>query len=237
MPNDPIYFALLEALAQPGCPVCRLVHASVEHFLDSLFYEMVNDAGMRRQLRRSLGFCKEHVHLLLDTQLRDALGLSIIYQDILGQVLDGLLEVGSAADSLNSLDVWLGRLSKGLSDQVESSVQALSPQESCPACRQQEQSARLTTQVLLERLQEQVFRQALDASSGLCLPHMRLALENIHSGEQFNRLVGASRLKLQVLHDELAEFIRKSDHRFSQEGFGAEGDAYRRAMELFTGTE
>lgn len=235
MPNDPTYFALLQAMEQPGCPVCRLAQSSVEHFLDGLFYEMVNDAGMRRQFRRSLGFCRAHACLLLDTRLRDPLGLSIIYHDILGHLLDELPEKGLEAEIPGALDVLLGRLPKGISAQVGSIVQTLSPQEVCPACRQQEQQMLIIIRTLLENLSQEVFHQTLETSTGLCLPHLRLALSGCQSSEQINRLVRLDRLKLQALRAELAEFIRKNDHRFSQEGFGAEGNAYRRVMELLTG--
>jgi DNA-directed RNA polymerase specialized sigma54-like protein len=235
--NDPTYFALLEACAQPGCPVCRSVHDLVEHFLDGLFYEMVNDAGMRKKLRCSLGFCKLHVHLLLDTQLRDPLGLTIIYHDILGHILDDLSKVGILTEKTSPLDILLGRLPKSLANQAENSIQALSPQGICPACQQQEMYAHLFVQSLLEHLQGDALDKAFEASSGLCLPHFRLALVNIHSSDQFNRLATLNRMKLQALRAELAEFIRKSDYRFSKEGFREEGNAYSRVMEIFVGTE
>lgn len=87
MRNNPTYFALLEACGKPGCPVCQLEQQATERYLDHLFYENVNDSGTRSQLRDSLGFCREHTELLLDRGLGDALGMSIIYHDVLGSVL------------------------------------------------------------------------------------------------------------------------------------------------------
>jgi len=37
------------------------------------------------------------------------------------------------------------------------------------------------------------------------------------------------------LHGELAEFIRKHDHRFGHEPFGAEKDAWLRTVAMFAG--
>ena len=37
------------------------------------------------------------------------------------------------------------------------------------------------------------------------------------------------------LHGQLAEFIRKHDHRFSQEPFGAEKDSWTRAVAALAG--
>ncbi len=39
----------------------------------------------------------------------------------------------------------------------------------------------------------------------------------------------------QALRDELAEFIRKQDYRFRDEGLGAEGDAWIRAIAQVSG--
>jgi len=90
MPNNPTYFALLEACQQPACPVCRLEQQATERYLDHLFYENVNDSGVRSHLRSSLGFCHEHTGLLLNHRLGDPLGMSIIYNDVLGRVLKRL---------------------------------------------------------------------------------------------------------------------------------------------------
>jgi hypothetical protein len=43
------------------------------------------------------------------------------------------------------------------------------------------------------------------------------------------------REKLEGLRTELAEFIRKSDYRMIQEGFGTEGDAWLRAVGMVIG--
>jgi len=43
------------------------------------------------------------------------------------------------------------------------------------------------------------------------------------------------REKLESLHRELAEFIRKNDYRFKDEGFGTESDSWKRAVHKLTG--
>ncbi len=84
-----IFYKLLEACREPGCPVCRLEQESVERYLDNQFYENVNSPPWRDHLRLSLGFCREHAWLSVDKRLGDALGFSIIYQDILNGLLGG----------------------------------------------------------------------------------------------------------------------------------------------------
>src|SRR5687767_11547818 len=80
LPNVMAY-KLLEACREPGCPVCRLEQRSVERYLDSQFYESVNNPAWRDRLRASLGFCQEHAWLAVDQRLGDALGFAIIYRD------------------------------------------------------------------------------------------------------------------------------------------------------------
>jgi Family of unknown function (DUF6062) len=231
---DQNYFSLLEACPKPGCPICRLARCSVDHYLDGLFNEMVNNVDMRQQVHR-MGFCKDHTDLLLDPRLREPLGLTIIYHDMLGKIISDLVLASLPKPDTGMLTPLSDRLPKNLALQVESSRQALSVHERCPACRQQDQHTHLIIQSLLENLHDETLLVALDGSSGLCLPHLRQALTNIQSANQFNRLITTSQSKLRALRDELAELIHKGDDRFSKIGFGEEGNAYRRAMELIVG--
>ncbi len=47
---------LLEALSQPGCPVCRLAQQAVSSYLVHLFYESVNDIDARARLETQPNF-------------------------------------------------------------------------------------------------------------------------------------------------------------------------------------
>lgn len=49
-PADPIdqtAYNLLDAMCQPGCPVCRLINKMVFTYLAAISYESVNDSGVR----------------------------------------------------------------------------------------------------------------------------------------------------------------------------------------------
>jgi hypothetical protein len=48
-------------------------------------------------------------------------------------------------------------------------------------------------------------------------------------------MVEAQKAIWQRLSAELSEFIRKKDHRFQNESFGPEGDAWLRAIEAVVG--
>lgn len=86
------FFALVDALRQPGCALCRLVWTETRRYLDSLLYESVNDPGFRDAWRASGGFCHRHSWLLAESG--DGLGLAILYLDLV-QSWDEKLLIGS----------------------------------------------------------------------------------------------------------------------------------------------
>lgn len=86
------FFALMEAVGRPGCPICRLADEAGRRFLRSLLYERVSDVDTRDQLRRDGGLCREHTAMLL--AIGDALGSSIIYADLLQAAVEGRVARG-----------------------------------------------------------------------------------------------------------------------------------------------
>ncbi|NJN81394.1 MAG: hypothetical protein HC802_03340 [Caldilineaceae bacterium] len=77
--------------------------------------------------------------------------------------------------------------------------------------------------------------EAFRGSDGLCLTHLGNTLARARSRSAAAALVDAQRSVLQRLDGELSEFIRKNDHRFRHERFGAEEDAWLRALETVSG--
>lgn len=200
---------LLEACGRTGCPLCRLEGRSVERYIDSLFYESVSDIKTRNQLRASLGFCRDHARLALDRRLGDALGFAILYHDSINNLLRGL--------------------------DRDSAIAALTPQKECLVCRHRDETRRLLLRTLVTGLGDPGLADAFRASDGLCVPHLRDAFREAREPAARDLLLTLHRAKLETLRGELAEFIRKNDYRFAHEGFGAEGDSWRRAVEKLTG--
>ena len=234
MPNVMTY-KLLEACREPGCPVCRVEQESVERYLDNQFYESVNSPRWRERLRASLGFCHEHAWLAVEKRLGDALGFTIIYNDIVNSVLKQL-EQESSGHSQRPARSFLRQLSEEARRRIDKILRSISPRKRCPACEHRDETVRTTLSVLLEALTKtEEMTDALRASDGLCLPHLRLALENIRDAAAFEKLLTMQREKLEGLKGELAEFIRKSDYQLIDKGFGLEGDAWLRAVDLIAG--
>lgn len=94
------YYRLLEAFKTKGCPVCLLTENSIHRYMQSLLYESVNNPGVRRKLREGGGFCNNHAWSLKD--MGDALGQSLIYEDLLQNTLNIIKKVDKNTLSLKS---------------------------------------------------------------------------------------------------------------------------------------
>jgi hypothetical protein len=230
MAKDPLYYSLLEACEQPGCPVCRVTLHLVDRYLNALFYESVNDIPTRTSLRNSRGFCSSHAWRLLDGEVGNALGIAIIYHDVLTNVLRELPGQEIQKGRGGNIATFLTRAGRQAGELVRKAVQALTPGEECLACRERREANRLVSEVLLASLADDRLLAALAASDGLCLPHLRQSLERAQGEQQLAGLLQASRPQLEALNAQLGEFIRKNDYRFREEGFGEEGSSWRRAI-------
>jgi hypothetical protein len=226
----------MEACAKPGCPFCTLSELTVRRFLDAVMYEDVNDPAFRERLRQTLGYCNEHAWRLTQLPGGTALGVAIIYQDLLRTVEERLgqvaFEPGGPAQRAGD---WLNRGRPAAA--TLGAVRAVSPHQTCPACAQREQMEDLALTAMLDGLarRDAPLEAALRRSAGLCLEHLRRALALARGAAQFEFLRELTRAKLRTLADEVGEFIRKNDYRFRHEGFGAEGDSWKRAVAMMVG--
>jgi len=210
---------LTDACAQPGCPLCTVTRSAVERYVRGLFSECILDPLARRKLRDSLGLCREHASLAFEAGLSDALGWAIVYEDLVGKAVEALPAPAG-----------------GFGDARKEALRALAPARPCPACGVEEATTARFCKALAEALGRQAFHETLRASNGLCLPHLRCAIEHTSNRRSLGLLLEIQSEKLAGLRQELAEFVRKNDYRFRSEPFGAERDSYRRAIETIVGT-
>jgi len=230
------YYEVREALGQPGCALCRLEAAAAERFLDGLLYTQVNDPALRDGIRRARGFCPEHTWQLVRPGA--SLGVAIVTNDVLSALLK-VLESGEF-EALPRLSVR--RVQEALDREQPAAATAglvaeLGPQAACPACQHVASMRQVYVDTLLEQLLGGgALLPHVEASDGLCLPHLRLTLARVGDREVFEALLGAQRAIWQGLVEDLREFIRKTDYRFRDEGRGAEGDAWLRAVAALGGS-
>jgi len=230
------FYDLRDALAQPGCAVCRLKADSAERFLDRLLWESVNDVTSRHAIRQAQGFCHAHAWSLARTDA--SLGVAIILHDVLQSLLPAI-----ASATFQAISPWSARRVHEALDPKQpaaataEAVARLEPQAACPACAWVEKMERIYLDVLLGHLLgEDGLLAAYASSEGLCLPHFRQALAQVRDEQVFEALVGAQRTIWERLVGDLSEFIRKNDYRFRSETWGEERDAWLRAIAALSGT-
>ena len=207
---------------------------NVERYLASQFYENVNSPKWREKLRGSLGFCREHAWLAVDRRLGDALGYSIIYWDVINSILSALDEK-NIVERPSRRPSFLRRIPEQTRPMLEKILYAMTPRKHCPICDYRVETRDDILSALIKGLETPEFINALRASQGLCLPHLRQALEKIPEVAADEKLLLIQREKLDELKVELEEFIRRNDYRNFQSGFGREGDAWLRAIALVVG--
>jgi|YelNatPaOPRAMG01_1025707.scaffolds.fasta_scaffold41834_3 hypothetical protein len=220
MPQHLADSELKEALAQPGCPLCRLAREAVGRFLAHLLYENVNDPGVRSELTLARGFCNLHAWQLEEEG--DALGTAILYRNILGALVELLERCLQRSKRLRQ------------SRRVGALRTILQPQRPCPACRARENAEAVYIHALVSQLDDPEVRDGFLRAGGLCLPHLQRTLE-VARPEQAGELLALQREAWTQLLEQLGEFIRKQDYRFREEGLGAEGDSWIRALAQVSG--
>ncbi|MGB9857363.1 MAG: DUF6062 family protein [Dictyoglomaceae bacterium] len=95
------HIAWEEAFLWEGCPLCFLVNKSLWKIEDNFLYEMVNDPQLREKIKENNGFCPEHTLQLLN--FNDTLGISIIFEDIIKNVIIPLLRKKILPEKINCI--------------------------------------------------------------------------------------------------------------------------------------
>jgi len=217
-------YEVLEACTQAGCPVCRIGAQTVRRHLKALFYEYVNDLQMRETLVKSFGFCGEHVRLLLSHKIADSLGASIIYEHLVKVVLREFPK-----QTANMLPKELSRKFAALTSAAEGL-------EECPACKRRQEVVDYTLRQIGISLQDATLREALEKSDGFCFAHLSQLFFEIQKPADADFLLTLTKTKLEMRQSEMAEVIRKNDHRFHAEKITEdEALAWRKAMVMLAG--
>jgi AraC-like DNA-binding protein len=220
--RDSTRWDLEHALSPKSCAICRLSQKGIARFVDGLLYESVSDPDVRRRAAQSLGFCHRHAWQMR-TAHGSALGIAFLNRDALNQ--------------------WQAQLERAHKPRAplerfrEQVAHASHAEKECLVCERQNEIEQRGIQTLLESLLEQGFRDTLRQSAGLCRPHFAQACAAAARAETLQALVEIQMEINAHLLAELDEFIRKNDYRFMAEGFGAEGDAWIRAIERLAGAE
>jgi len=136
------YFAFVKSLSEPGCPVCGRIRASLDEWFENLLYESANDRPLRHRFDAENGLCSRHAHRIRASN--DGLGAAVIYRNV--------LELATAS------------LGKGKPPPLNAGK--------CVACDAEADAGRRYIGLVADFLEEEEMRRGLEASSGLCMPHL-----------------------------------------------------------------
>jgi len=229
MNKDRSYFVFLEALEKPGCPICHLVLEDSRGYLDSLMYERVLDVPTRLGLMDSFGFCSWHTWQIpaLPSICAPTVGFSIVASDLLRK-FDHLTH--AVLERNHNKQVWK-RWFKKASHKLFSRMKS----KTCPVCAHVAQAEPHYLRELADFLEEEQFLSAYQACGGICLPHFFAIEQSFSNQPNFPALVKLQLSKVQSLRSRIDEFIRKQDHRFSDQITSCEAQAWRVTMEFLVG--
>jgi hypothetical protein len=183
-------WTLDNAIASWGCPVCILVRQDTFNYLAKQVYAWSTGETAGLELLAQGGFCTQHAANVLD--MASGVGVASIY--------DRFLREAQAV-----LGEWSKLAERGPVPSPNSRL--LHPD--CPVCavRRESEGRRITE--LLGRLEEVGFKRRYESSRGLCLPHMRLALEKAESAEMRAFLLAVQIAQVERLQADLALSKRK----------------------------
>jgi hypothetical protein len=228
--RDMTYHRLLEALAEPDCPVCALRSAAVHRYLEGILYESVNDVGLRHTLVRSRGFCREHAWEL--AAFGDSLATAILYKDQVVEAIEDLRQARGRSGTPRGAGRTRRPDAAGPAVLVR---RRRTPDAPCPACRIADEATGRYLSALIQHIDSPELRQAIDRSAFLCLPDVLRTLELAAGSDPARVILDIAEAKLAALHQDLAELIRKRDYRFAQEPKGAEQTSWLRAIGQLVG--
>lgn len=226
------YFELRDACAEEGCPVCTLLVKFSLRYMDHFMYERVTDPGCREELLASRGFCNWHAWMLPKIHHSPS-GTAVIHEHLLKselEVLNRLRRTHRAQPRWRRILSWVAGMDRGSAAAM--SGKRKSP---CPVCTGARTSDEIYLRTCLEFIGDFEFRQSLERSSGLCLPHLYLAIAIEPNHPSLPELLRLQAAQIEAVRVELLEFVRKHDYRFREEPVGAEGSAWLRSIELLAG--
>ncbi len=222
------YFDLLDAFVLSGCPVCRLLSADSERFIGLLLRESTTDPGIQQRFRASRGLCNYHAW-----QMREFKGYASSVAVLYEAALDELIDVLNSTASKNPATNLLRRISP--STRGDQAAGSLEEAQKCQCCELMDQAEQRYIHTIASHFGEEQMQEAYRASDGLCLPHFRLLIHKLNSGDHVRMVAEAQIRKWQSLKGEIDLYLRNLDGRRLQEPMGAEGDSWIRAIEIVAG--
>jgi Family of unknown function (DUF6062) len=208
-------FDIVEALAEPGCALCRVLADFEEREMATFAREGRRVPEARSRFTASGGFCRRHAWLFYRVAATAGSGMPIA--DIYGQLVERDLE----------------RLQRARKAGPES-LERTAP---CPACEAAKAALARKADFFVDALKEGAVRAAYTESGGFCEAHLAasLAVAGDREPGAARFLLSDRRRRLEQLAHDLAEYDRKRDHRYKDEPKGDEQRSVTEVVRLYAG--
>jgi hypothetical protein len=228
------YFDILEILSTGRCPACELTRQKAIHYIDHALYGLVTDPQAQNLFADTGGYCRRHGEMLLKIPWGSALGVAILYHRLIEDAVEALKEGTGEMTAGTKRNTAAAGLFSGRGGAKKL---ARDPGSDCLACNVERETEHGVLHTLTETLRagDERMLAAVEGGEGFCLYHLDLALANPPSEKVGSALRRHGLRRAERLLGELAEFIRKSDYRFTGEPMGPEGDSWSRAVAWVTG--
>lgn len=223
------YYDLIDACAEPGCPVCLCLLSDIAQYIDAILYQYIAKGQINDDFLAGMGLCNRHSWQMLDFKGR-ALGVAVLSELLVNHVLKIEDRTGPGVVSSG-----FGRL-LGKST-VPPLAAALEPTGPCVVCEFLDGQEGRYVGVVVSYLDIERFMTAFEGSTGLCIPHARMVIARTESQGQVDAFLTVQRPKWEALRAELREFIRKYDINNVAEEMGEEGDSWKRAIRYLNGED
>ena len=230
---------LKETMKEPGCPICSLERKAARKTADGFLYEHMMDPEAREEALSAYGFCPPHTRLMAATELAstgEPQGINMLYETLNRRVSAELKAWQGQAAVTSGLRGLLERL--GLSSTA--GMRALRPAHGCPVCAAANLAGLNALTTLMDELQRATpdITQAYLSSDGLCIRHVRLALEKLSGShpKATRWLIAQTTARLDRQAAAMQEFVRKKNWEYHEEKLTAEEAlAWRQSLTFFTG--
>ena len=232
-----IWIELKDGFAEPGCAICNILAQGTRRYFSFFLHESVTSPDERLRLIESAGWCARHTLLFLAIESRE-------WPDHMsyGIIAESLLE--AERNSLSKARDMLTREAKktdsrGWSKARRRVVEQVRARLGCPVCEMEDERKTSYLGFFLDALFDSQLGPEMEElhrnSHGLCHRHLVGCLARCGKPEQALRLLALEMPKIEALIVELEDYVRKHEHRYRKEKFGAELDAWARTARKLAG--
>jgi Family of unknown function (DUF6062) len=222
-----------DALGLSGCLLCRALLQAERRSLFTFLYEGMSAPHVREKFLEGGGFCTRHFWWVMHVgRNRWGVGqveLAELCRQLVPRAAREIAEAGKSRPRVRILP--FARAGK-----KKQEPPASFPGAGCMFCREWLERDQSLVALLEKLLDQAEFARAL-ASHGLCSRHACLALTAWRHPGRRRQLSEILRGRSDQLVADLAEYLRKQDHRFRDEPFGREADVVVRAVEFLAGLD